>query len=32
MAEGVAGVHQVFSQIRASLSNYLQTIGAELGC
>jgi hypothetical protein len=32
MAEGVAGVHEVFSQIKASLSTYLQTIGAELEC
>jgi hypothetical protein len=31
MAEGVAGVHQVLSRIKASLSDYLETIGSESG-
>jgi hypothetical protein len=30
MAEGVAGVHEVFSRVKASLSVYLRTLGAEL--
>lgn len=30
MAEGVAGVHEVLSRIKTSLSDYLQTIDAEL--
>jgi hypothetical protein len=30
MAEGVSRVQDVFSQIEASLSNYLETIGARI--
>ena len=32
MAEGIAGVHEIFSRIKASLSDYLQIVGAESSC